>query len=58
MSVNGMGFRAVGSFGVALRANRVKGVHHATVISWLKQVGEHLPDRYALEIVPESVFLK
>ena len=30
LSVNGMGFRAI---------ERVKGVHHTTVIYWLKQVG-------------------
>lgn len=33
MYVNGMGFRAI---------ERVKGVHHTTVITWLKQV-EKLP---------------
>lgn len=44
MSVNGMGFRAI---------ERVKGVHHTTVIYWLKQVGEHLPDSYAPESIPE-----
>jgi hypothetical protein len=44
MSVNGMGSRAI---------ERVKGVHHTTVISWLKQVGEHLPDSYAPDAVPE-----
>jgi transposase-like protein len=44
MSVNGMGFRTI---------ERVKGVHHTTVIHWLKQVGENLPDSYAPEQVPE-----
>jgi len=44
LSVNGMGFRAI---------ERVKGVHHTTVIYWLKQVGELLPDAYDPEIVPE-----
>lgn len=53
MYTNGMGFRAIGSFGVALRANRVKGVHHTTVIHWLKQVGQHLPVAYAPEEVPD-----
>jgi insertion element IS1 protein InsB len=44
MSVNGMGFRAI---------ERVKGVHHTTVIHWLKQVGENLPDSYEPEQWPE-----
>jgi transposase-like protein len=25
---------------------RVKGVHHTTVIHWVKQVGKNLPDVY------------
>ncbi len=33
--VNGMGLRAI---------ERDKGVHHTTVIYWLKQIGEQLPD--------------
>ncbi|MBD1846723.1 IS1 family transposase [Cyanobacteria bacterium FACHB-63] len=37
MYVNGMGFRGI---------ERVTGVHHTTVIYWVKQVGEHLPDAY------------
>lgn len=44
MYVNGSGFRAI---------ERVKGVHHTTVISWVKQVGELLPDAYAPERQPE-----
>ncbi len=44
MYVNGLGFRAI---------ERVKGVHHTTVITWVKQVGEVLPDAYAPETVPE-----
>ena len=32
---NGLGFRAI---------ERVTGVHHTTVIYWVKQVGELLPD--------------
>jgi transposase-like protein len=44
MYVNGMGFRSI---------ERVKGVHHTTVIHWLKQVGQHLPDAYAPETVPQ-----
>jgi len=31
MYVNGMGFRAI---------ERVKGVHHTTLITWVRQVGE------------------
>jgi transposase-like protein len=34
MYLNGMGFRAI---------ERVKGVHHTTVIYWVKQLGEKLP---------------
>ena len=44
MYVNGMGFRAI---------QRVKGVHHTTIIHWVKQVGELLPDTYDPETVPE-----
>jgi len=44
MYVNGMGFRAI---------ERVKGVHHTTVIYWIKQVGEHLPDTYDPETIPQ-----
>lgn len=33
--VNGMGFRAI---------ERVTGIHHTTVITWVKQVGEQLED--------------
>lgn len=44
MYVNGMGFRGI---------ERVKGVHHTTVITWVKQVGELLPDAYAPETIPE-----
>ncbi len=37
MYVNGMGFRGI---------ERVKKVHHTTVITWVKQVGERLSDAY------------
>ena len=37
MSVNGMGFRAI---------ERIKGVHHTSIINWVKQVGKMLPDAY------------
>ena len=32
---------------------RVKGVHHTTVLNWVKQVGELLPNAYEPAIVPE-----
>ena len=44
MYVNGMGFRAI---------ERVKGVHHTTVITWVKQVGALLPDAYEPEEMPQ-----
>jgi len=44
MYVNGLGFRGI---------ERVKGVHHTTVITWVKQVGELLPDAYAPETIAE-----
>ncbi len=44
MYVNGTGFRGI---------ERVKGVHHTTVINWVKQVGKNLPDAYNPEAVPE-----
>jgi transposase len=43
-TVNGYGFRAI---------ERVKGVHHTTVITWVKQVGDLLPDAYDPETTPE-----
>ncbi len=44
MYVNGMGLRAI---------ERVKGVHHTTVINWVKQVGKLLPDVDDPEVIPE-----
>ncbi|MFM2381168.1 MAG: hypothetical protein RLZZ143_3751 [Cyanobacteriota bacterium] len=35
MYVNGLGFRAI---------ERVKNVHHPTIMNWVKQVGKLLPD--------------
>jgi hypothetical protein len=32
---------------------RVTGVHHTTVIAWVKQVGKHLPDTDDPEAVPQ-----
>lgn len=43
MHVNGMGFRGI---------ERVKGVHHTTVITWVKQIGELLPNAYDPEVTP------
>ncbi len=43
MYVNGMGFRGI---------ERVKGVHHSTVITWVKAVGNLLPGAYEPEITP------
>ena len=39
-----MGFRAI---------ERVKGIHHTTIINWVKQVGELLPNAYNPETIPE-----
>ena len=44
MYVNGMGLRGI---------ERVKGVHHTTVMTWIKQVGGILPDAYAPDTIPE-----
>ena len=44
MYVNGLGFRAI---------ERIKGVHHTTIINWVKQVGPLLPDTYEAETIPE-----
>ena len=44
MYVNGLGFRPI---------ERVKGVHHTTVINWVKQVGGNLPDVYDPDEIPE-----
>jgi transposase-like protein len=44
MYVNGMGLRGI---------ERVKGVHHTTVITWIKKVGEILPDADAPDQIPQ-----
>lgn len=44
MYVNGMGFRAI---------ERVKHVHHTTIIYWVKQLGDGLPDAPAQSNIPE-----
>lgn len=32
---------------------RIKGVHHTSIIKWVKQVGELLPNAYAPETIPQ-----
>ena len=44
MYVNGMGFRAI---------ERVTGVHHTTIINWVKQIVERLDDTPTSEEIPE-----
>jgi len=44
MYVNGIGFRGI---------ERVTGVHHTTVINWVRQVGERLRFAYDPETTPE-----
>ena len=44
MYVNRMGLRAI---------ERVKGVHHTTIITWVKQVGKLLPNTYDRETIPQ-----
>ena len=44
MYVNGMGFREI---------ERVTGIHHTTVINWVRQAGESLPDAYDPDETPE-----
>ncbi len=44
MYVDGMGFRGI---------ERVTGVHHTTVMNWVRNVGKRLPDAYDPETVPE-----
>ena len=39
-----MGFRGI---------QRVKNIHHTTIINWVKQVGKVLPDCYNKETTPE-----
>ena len=44
MYLNGMGLRGI---------ERVKGVHHTTVIHWVKQIGQSLPNAPELAEIPE-----
>jgi len=32
---------------------RIKGVHHTTIINWVKQVGKLLPQAYEPDTIPE-----
>jgi len=43
MYVNSMGFRAI---------ERIKGVHHTSILNWVKQVGKLLPDAYEPDTIP------
>jgi transposase-like protein len=44
MYVNGMGFRGI---------ERVTEIAHTTVLNWVKQVGQQLPDAPEAEAIPE-----
>lgn len=44
MYVNGSGFRAI---------ERVKKVHHTTIINWVKTMGEALPNAPDYDEIPE-----
>jgi transposase-like protein len=44
MYMNGNGFRTIA---------RVKDMHHTTIINWVKQVGELLPDTYHPDQIPQ-----
>ena len=44
MYLNGMGFRGI---------ERVTNIHHTTVINWVKQAGENIPNAPQPEEIPE-----
>ena len=44
MYVNGLGFRAI---------ERVTGVHHTTIINWVKQIGDRIEDYPPSQEIPE-----
>ncbi|AUB35445.1 Transposase, IS1 family [Nostoc flagelliforme CCNUN1] len=44
MYLNGMGFRAI---------ERIKRVHHTTIITWVKQLGQNLADAPPIDEIPE-----
>lgn len=48
MYVNGSGFRAI---------ERVKKVHHTTVINWVRQLGSTLPDTPYRSEIPEVTLI-
>ena len=52
MYVNGMGFRALKDQ-LRVTIERVKGVHHTTIITWVKKVGKLLPDAYEPDEKPQ-----
>ncbi|MEG4801297.1 hypothetical protein QUB63_18040 [Microcoleus sp. ARI1-B5] len=35
-----------------LAIERIKGVHHVSIINWVKKVGELLPDAYEADTTP------
>jgi transposase-like protein len=45
MHMDGMGYRAI---------ERVQGVHHTTIINWVKQQNESLPEINELQSAPET----
>lgn len=58
MYLNGMGFRGIereiaGGIIPPATLLRVKGVHHTTIIYWVKQLGEQLPDAPEEDEIPE-----
>lgn len=57
MYTNGMGFRAIereiaGGIIPPATLSRVLGVHHTTIIYWVKQLGQQLPDAPQVEEIP------
>jgi transposase-like protein len=44
MYLNGLGFRAI---------ERVKKVHHTTIITWVKKIGNELPNSSDRDEIPE-----
>jgi hypothetical protein len=37
---------------ICVGCERIKGVHHTSIINWVKQVGELLPDAYEPDTIP------
>ena len=44
MYLNGMGLRAIA---------RVQNIHHTTLMNWVKNVAQLLPNAYSPEVLPE-----